>query len=81
MTVIIDGSAIIALNKADFPPPSVFWQISQQPVGFFLCRLDLFLGGPVLHAKVITASKMSNWIPRDVTGNEGGAGGFLSENV
>ena len=55
-----------------------FLKTSRQPVGIFLCGLDLFLGvgGPVLHVMVVTASNMSNWISRDVTGNEGGAGGF-----
>ena len=49
--------------------------------GPILGGLGLFLGGPVLHPMFVTRSKKSNWMPRDVTGNEGGGRRFLSENV
>ena len=34
--------------------PSVFLQISRQPVGICLCGQCIFLGGPVLHPMVVT---------------------------
>ena len=60
------------------PPPRFFAVISATR-GNFLCGLGLFLGCPVLHMMVVTGSKKSNWIPRDVTGNDYGVGEFLSE--
>ena len=49
-------------------------------MGIFLCGLGLFLRGSVLHPMVVMRSKLSNWIPRYVTRNGGGVGGFMSEN-
>ena len=56
-------------------PPRFFWNISATRRNLKM-RFHLFLEGPIAHPMVLKSGKNSNRIPRDVTGNEGGVGGF-----